>query len=545
MLGRAATIAAILAIAVHGSLPLFAGSQVVAQHAALATDSPYATQIGLRVLQAGGSAIDAAVAAAFVLAVAQPQSGNLGGGGFLTYYDAKERGVWILDFREASPGAPPSGKPSLLRGAAAAAVPATVAGLAAMHSRFGVRPWRDLVSPAARLAAAGVRVDLDLAGAISAAKRERSADAYAATAAVFYPGKVGLAPGGTLVQPELAATLARIAEKGAVDFYSGEIARKLVDESRKAGGSLTLRDLRMYAPVWRAAIRLSFREHDIYAAPPPSAGGLVIGSMLKILADASLQPGAFGDARSIHLISEASRRAAIDRDHHLSDPSAMQTSLRDLLSDDRASRWRQSIDLNRATPTSTLVEPGSSSPSSHHTTHITVVDARGNIASLTTTLGDELGSGFLVPRCGFFLNDALRDFSDVQGVPNSIAGSKRMATSVAPTIVFRNGKPIVVIGSAGGAAIPQIEVEILLRLIVGGDSLAAAIAAPRFEQQAIPEELAFESGLVPALTLEALAAMGHASTPRPSIGNVNAIMWEGDKLIAVADPRHGGAAGGY
>lgn len=534
-----------IAIGSGACLPLRAGSQVIARHAALATDSPYATQVGLRILQAGGNAIDAAVAAAFALAVAQPQSGNLGGGGFLTYYDASERGVWVLDFRETAPAAVATGKPSLLRGAAAAAVPSTVSGLAAMHQRFGVRPWREVVAPAARLAAEGIRVDLDLAAAVTNAKRERGADAFTATASLFYPGGTAIAAGTTLIQPELAATLARIAEKGAADFYSGELARKLVDDSRKAGGSLTLRDLRAYVPVWRAAIRLSFHGNDIYAAPPPSAGGLMIGAILKILSELPLPPAAMADASTIHLIAEASRRAAIDRDRYLSDPAALQLSLRDLLSDDRAARWRRSIDVSRATPTATLIDPGSTTPATRHTTHITVVDAKGNIAALTTTLGDELGSGLLVPSCGFFLNDALRDFSDSPGIPNSIAGGKRMATSIAPTIVFRDGRPLVAIGSSGGSAIPEIEAQILLRLITGGQSLAAAVTAPRFEQQATPEELVYESRALPQKTLEALATMGHASAEQQTIGNVNAIMWEGDKLIAVADPRHGGAAGGY
>ncbi len=524
---------------------MLAGSQIVAEHAAVVTDSAYATRIGLSVLRSGGNAIDAAVAAAFALAVAQPQSGNLGGGGFLTYYDAIDKGVWVLDFRESAPAAVPAGKPSLLRGAGAAAVPATVAGLGMMHRRFGTRPWRELVAPALRLATEGVRVDVELAAAVAEAKRERGAGAFAGTAALFYPGGTPLAAGSTLIQPELAATLARLAEKGASDFYAGDVARKLVEEVRKAGGALTLRDLRTYAPVWRAPIRLSFKNHEIYATPPPSAGGLMIGSTLKILSGFDLPTNAFQNASTIHLIAEASRRAAIDRDRYLGDPVAVRTPLRDLLSDDRAAQWRSSIDVAHATPTGTLTEPGTSTPASRHTTHITIVDAKGNVAALTTTLGNEMGSGFLVPRCGFLLNDALRDFSDTGGVPNSMGGGRRMTTSIAPTIVFSDEKPIAALGTSGGEAIPEIVSQILLRLIIGKESLAAAVTAPRFDQQAATEELGYERGLVTPKTLESLRAMGHASSERGSIGNVNAILWEGGKLVAVADPRHGGAAGGY
>ena len=539
----AITVAVLLALSPWQ--PLLAGSQLVAEHAALATDSPYATQIGLRVLRSGGNAIDAAVAVAFALAVAQPQSGNLGGGGFLTYYDAGEKGVWVLDFREAAPAGVATGKPSLLSGAAAAAVPATVAGLAAMHRRFGTRPWRELVTPAARLATEGVRVDAELAGAIAAAKRERRADAFTGTSALFYPGGNALTAGATLIQPQLAATLARIAEKGAADFYQGEIAGKLVEEVRKAGGTLSLHDLRTYSPVWRAPIRLSFKNHEIYTTPPPSAGGLMIGSTLKILSPFDLRRDGFQSAGTIHLIAEASRRAAIDRDRYLGDPVAIRTPLRDLLSDDRAAQWRSSIQTTRATPTTTLTEPGTPSPASRHTTHITIVDAKGDVAALTTTLGNEMGSGFLVPRCGFLLNDALHDFSDAAGVPNSIAGGKRMATSIAPTIVFHNGKPLAALGTSGGGAIPEIVSQILLRIIVDQEPLATAVTAPRFDQQAAAEELGYEPDLVSPKTLESLTAMGHASAQQGPIGNVNAIMWEGGKLVAVADPRHGGAAGGY
>ncbi|HEV7572216.1 MAG TPA: gamma-glutamyltransferase [Thermoanaerobaculia bacterium] len=481
---RLVTTAAALIVAAN----LTAGSQVTATHAAIATSSPAATQIGLRVMRDGGNAIDAAVAVSFALAVLEPKSTGLGGGGFLTYFDAETGGVWTLDFREAAPAAakhPASGR---FTGAQAAAVPGFVAGLDAMHARFGSRSWRELVAPAQRL-----------------------------------------------TKDDLAKTLQRLGEQGGHDFYDGDIANKLVEAVH-----FSFRDLRDYKAIWRAPVRITFRGADIYSVAPPAAGGLVLGEILKIVSGLDLSRPNY-----IHLLLEAERRAAVDRDKYLADPSADRVPLRDLLSDERAAIWRASIDPNRVTPTVALAEPSAVTTPPAHTTHVSIGDAHGNVVSLTTSAGDEAGTGFNVPSLGFALNDSMNDFSSVPAATNALAAGNRPASLLSPVIVLRGGKPLLAIGTPGGVTIPTTIAQILLDLLVFNRTPADAIAAPRYSQQAIPEEVAYEQTRAPQPVIDALLAMGHGVRARDVIGDVQAVWLTGGKLLAISDSRHGGAAGGY
>jgi gamma-glutamyltranspeptidase/glutathione hydrolase len=466
----------------------FAGSQVTATHAAIATSSPAATQIGLRVMRDGGNAIDAAVAVSFALAVLEPKSTGLGGGGFLTYFDAETGGVWTLDFREAAPAAAKRPASGPFTGARAAAVPGFVAGLDAMRERFGSRPWRESIAPAQRLA-----------------------------------------------KDDLAKTLQRLGEHGARDFYEGDIANKLA-----ATGVFSFRDLRDYKAVWRAPVRISFRGAEVYTVGPPAAGGLVIGEILKIVSGLDLSRPNY-----IHLLMEAERRAAIDRDKFLADPAAGRVPLHDLLSDERAALWRASIDPNRVTPTVSLAEPSAATAPPPHTTHVSIVDTHGNVVSLTTSVGDEAGSGFNVPALGFVLNDSLNDFKSTPAAANALAGGNRPASPLSPVIVLRGGKPILAIGTPGGVTIPTTIAQILLDLLLFNRTPAEAIAAPRYSQQAVPEEVAYEQGRAPQTIIDALLAMGHGVRAREAIGDVQAISIAGGRLLAISDARHGGAAGGF
>lgn len=467
----------------------FAGSQVTASHAALATPNPTATKIGLRVLRDGGNAIDAAVAVSFSLGVLEPKATGLGGGGFLTYYDAESGGVWTLDFRETAPAA----AKKTGTGALAAAIPGFVAGLDVMHTRFGSRPWRELLAPAQSLA-----------------------------------------------KDDLAKTLLRLGEQGARDFYDGDLANKLVEAVHAAGGVFSFRDLRDYKPVWRSPVRIVFRGTEIYTVAPPAAGGLVIGSILKIVSGLDLNRPNY-----VHLLAESERRAAIDRDKYLADPAAGRMPMHELFSDERAALWRSTIDPNRVTPTITLTDPGAVTVPPAHTTHISIVDAHGNVVSLTTSIGDEGESGFVVPGLGVVLNTAMNDFSNTPAAANALAGGNRPASPLAPVIVLRGGKPLLAIGTPGGGTIATTIVQILLDLLVFKRSLPDAIAAPRWSQQAIPEEVAYEQGRAPQATIDALLALGHGVRAREPIGDVQAVLIDGGKLLAIADPRHGGAAGGY
>lgn len=527
------------------STPLHAGSQVTAKHAALATESPYATQIGLSVLKQGGTAADAAVAVAFALAVVHPYSGNLGGGGFLVYYDAQSRGVWTLDFVAVAPLAATreayeKNAPGMRIGASAAAVPGTVAGLDAVHRKFGKLPWKDLLQPAARLAREGVTVDFDLATALLDAMHERN---IAPMAPLFYPDGKPLTAGASLVQGDLSATISRLALLGAKDFYDGDMAEKLVEGSRVAGGKIGFRDLREYKPLWRSPVRIGWHGFDVYTMAPPSAGGLVIGEMLNILTTYDLRALGHQKPAAIHLIAEAGRRASIDANKYLGDPETVRIPYRELLSAERAKAWRATIDPKRATATSSLTEPGTTTEGAH-TTHFTIADAQGNVAAVTMTLNEPFGSGFIAPGLGFFLNNEINTFEMKLGRPNALEPAKRPMSSMSPAIILKDNKPYLALGSPGGSMIPTTILNVFLNVAVFGKSLYDAIEAPRFHQQATPEDLAYEHAL-PHATLDALVAMLHGVREVPPIGDVQAILFERGKMTAVADPRHGGAAGGY
>lgn len=482
---RGGVAAALLALA----MPL-AASQVTAAHAALATSSPIATQAGLNILKRGGNAIDAAVAVALVLGVAQPEATGIGGGGSLVYFDARTGAVWTLDFREVSPLE--ATRATKLR----AGTPGFLAGLDAMHKKFGTIAWRELVAPAIAVA------------------RESS-------------------------KSELAATLTRIAEAGAHDFYRGAIAEQLITAVKAAGGEIGHRDLREYEAIWRAPIRIRFGDYDIFAPSPPSSGGIIIGEVLNIIGSTNLAKSGWQSTSTIHFLAEAERRASIDATKYIADPANVRIPYRDLLSIERANTWRASIRADVVTPTVTLTEPGATPTEAPHTTHFTIADMSGNVAAVTTSIG---GGTVIIPGLGFPLNDALSDFT---ADTNAFATRKRPATSEAPTLVLKNGRAFLALGSSGGAAIPTTVLQVLINTIVFRKSLADAVAAPRYHQQALPDQIEFEETRAPRATINALNAMGHAVVARPSIGDVYALMFDRGKIIAVADPRHGGAAGGY
>jgi gamma-glutamyltranspeptidase/glutathione hydrolase len=515
-----------------------------------------ATQVGLNILKLGGNAMDAAVAVAFALEVTYPEAGNLGGGGFLVYYDAQSKGVWTLDFLEEAPLAATKDmyvkNPSATRyGPLSAAVPGTVAGLEAMYRRFGSRPWKELLEPAIGLARGGITVSPDLAADLASAQAERK---IASMAPLFYPQGKALTAGAKLVQLDLAATLERISLKGANDVYEGETATRLVEGMKGVNGILGYRDLRDYRIKWRAPLRIRWRGYDLYTMAPPSAGGIVMGEALNILDGYDLRGSGFNSAKTIHLIAEALRRAMADRNKYLGDPETVRIPYNDLLSAERAKAWRATIDLKKASNGSSLVEPGAPAEGMH-TTHFTIADSHGNVVAFTTSLNDNFGSGWIVPGCGFFMNDDMDEFTTQRGKPNhwmliqgnenAIQPGKRMVSSMSPTIVLKDGKPLLALGTRGGPTIPSTILGIFLDVTVFHKSLFEAVEAPRIHQQTTPEELFYEGGHLPRSVLDALNAMGHGVLALDSIGDVHAIMFERGKMTAVADPRHGGAAGGY
>jgi gamma-glutamyltranspeptidase/glutathione hydrolase len=398
-------------------------------------------------------------------------------------------------------------------------------------------------------------VDEELENDLRDAKEKRRIDQFPATAAIFFPEGKPVIRGTKLPLPDLAATIERIASNGASDFYEGEIAKRLVETFRQDGGNFSFRDLREYKPVWRAPLKIRFGEYSIYTMAPPSAGGLVLAESLNILAGFDLAKAGFQTPGSIHLLAEATRRAYIDRNRYLGDPSTTRIPMRDLLSNARAAKWRSTIDPRKATATVSLSEPALTVAEGDHTTHFTIVDTHGNIASVTTTLNENFGSGYIVPGLGFLLNNEMDDFSPAPGKPNrygmvqsaanAIEPGKRMISSMTPAIVFRGERPFLALGTRGGPAIPTTVLQVLLNVIVYKKSLVDAIAAPRYHQQGLPEDIAYELKRAPESILAALRERGHGVAYRESIGDVHAIAIEGGRIIAVADPRRGGAAGGF
>ncbi len=540
---RAAAVVAGLLLA----SPMFAGGVSTTKHAAVATSSRYATNAALAVLRDGGNAADAAIAAAFMLAVARPDAAGIGGSGMLLYHEREKRATWVVDFREAAPAKLPAlPKEGPLIGVNAAATPSLVQGLAETHRRFGSRPWKELVLPATRLAEGGFAIDEPLAASIARAFEGGRFDARSAT--LFAPELKPLAGGSLLVQKQLAASLGKIAKSPGI-LRDGALAIRIADASAKGGGAIALRDFREYRVEIRAPLSIQAGRYTLVTAPPPSSGGLTLASTLAIASGLDLGRDGPESVRFVHLMTEAGRRAMLDARRYVGDPTYTRVALDQVLSPERLRFWRESIDPARATPARALTTPGS-----EHTTHIAVVDAKGNVASLTVSLSGEFGCGWIAGETGILLNGAMNDFrAKVEPLdnetsaplpPNAMEPKKRPATPAAPSILFFDGKPRMAIGAAGGEAIPQILLTVMLRYASFGQSLADAIAAPRIVRVELADQLAAEKGRWPYQILEQLRSLGHGVELRESIGEVNAILIPEGELVAVADPRGQGATGG-
>jgi gamma-glutamyltranspeptidase/glutathione hydrolase len=531
---------------------------VLGRYTMVASDHPLASAVGVDVLRHGGNAIDAAVAVAFALAVVHPQAGNLAGGGFLVYRAADGR-TFSLDFRETAPAAATrdmyldssgaqTGKS--LTGALASGVPGSVAGLAAMHRRFGRLPWGELVAPAVALARDGFVVDRPRAE-VFAASVERLRRFPSTVAAFFGAGGPPVA-GDTLRQPDLARTLALIADSGAAPFYRGSIADRIVAQMRRSGGIITHEDLAHYEPKWREPIRATYRGWQIVSMPPPSSGGVTLTEMLNILEGFGSLP-AFGSATLLHLEIEAMRRAFTDRNRYLGDPDFVTMPIAQLTSKAYADQLRRGIDPSRATPSSAMpaIVEG------RETTHYSIVDQEGNAAAVTTTLNDNFGSALVVDSAGFLLNDEMDDFAAkpgtpnlfglVQGEANAIQPGKRMLSAMTPTIVLDSRDRLaMVVGSPGGPTIITAVLQVITNILDQRMTLAQAVSAPRIHHQGLPDSVQWEpNGLTPD-ERRALEATGYVFRERPGyLADVNAVLVTRHGLEGFADPRRGGGAAGW
>jgi len=539
------------------------GLQAEGSRGMVVSDARLATLTGLQTLQAGGNAVDAAVAAAFALAVVYPEAGNIGGGGFIVAHFASGASA-TLDFREIAPLAATStmylgsdGQPDnrSLVGHLASGVPGSVAGLWEAHRRYGTLPWRELLEPAIRLAREGFTVD-DRFARTSRDDSSRLAR-FPSSALLLLPGGKALSPGSIWKNPDLAATLERVADRGPSGFYQGETADLIVAEMRRGGGIITHADLERYRAVWRLPVEFTYRHHKVISMPPPSSGGVTLAIICNILEGYDLHALGWHSTPEVHLVAEAMRRAFADRNAYLGDPDVVRIPLDTLLSRNHASELRSTITPMAATPSTAIHAGQGDSPNpGMHTTHLSVVDGQGNALALTTTLNSLYGSAVAVSGAGFLMNNEMDDFAAkpgtpnmfglVQGEANAIAPGKRILSSMTPTIVLdAGGKALLVTGARGGPYIISSVFHVLSNVIDFSMDLPAAVAAPRIHHQHLPDQLLYEEeGLGPEI-LEGLKELGHALKAGRNLGAAPSIMRRNGVWLGVADGRSGGYAEGF
>ncbi len=542
--------------------PSAAESEVVcANGGVVASACPIATSVGVEILRRDGNAVDAAIAVGFALAVTYPQAGNIGGGGFMLVRTA-HGGYRFLDYRERAPlgahrdmyldAAGEVIEDMSLIGAAAAGVPGSVSGLQRAHELHGTLPWAELVAPAIALARDGFAVSERLAASLE--RLQPYLERFPALRQFTKPDGAPLAAGDTLRQPELARTLELIAREGADAFYSGTIADLLVAEMVASGGIITKEDLGAYVTAEREPVRGAYRGCEVVSAPPPSSGGVILIEILNILEQFDIAGRGYLTDGSIHYVVEAERRAYADRARWLGDPDFVDNPVARLTSKKYARTLAEKI-TPRATPSSSLAPSRDEGREKRETTHYSIVDRFGNAAATTTTLNDSFGSRLVVRGAGFLLNNEMDDFSVKPGVPNmyglvgseanAIAPGKRMLSSMAPTIVSRNGVPWLVVGTPGGGTIITTIAQVIMYMVDYGMSLEEAVAAPRFHHQWLPDRIDFEKNVLTRYMRGFLADRGHSFGERSDpIGDVQAIEIRESCSCGMSDPRGGGAAGG-
>ena len=541
---------------------------VQAQHAMVVSIHHDASDAGVEVLKAGGNAVDAAVAVGFALAVVYPQAGNLGGGGFMLVR-MKTGEAHFLDYRERAPAAATAGmyldaRGKLVPGLAttgykAIGVPGTVAGLVYAEKTYGRLTLARVMAPAIRLASEGYILSGEEAGNLATAKNLAR---FPDSRRIFQRNGNFLKPGDRFTQPQLAATLKRIAADP-VSFYKGPMAAELVASIQKGGGLITTADLAAYRVKNREPLTGSYRGCQIVTAPPPSAGGIMLLEVLNILSGYDLAQMGNSSPQQVHLIAEAFRRAFKDRAEYLGDPDFASMPLAQMASPAYAAAWRNSIDPIKPSPSAALTRPAGFLPSppiapratpheSSETTHFSVVDAEGNAVSSTTTLNALFGSGVTAGPLGFLLNNEMDDFTAKPGAPNMygliqgpanvIAPGKRPLSNMTPTIVLKDGKPLLVLGSPGGPTIITTVANDIISILDNGLNVQQAADAPRFHHQYLPDVLQVEKAF-PLNVLDALKAGGYAVSRINQADEKNPGVW-GDSEMIYIDPSSGTLLGG-
>ncbi|WP_299361409.1 gamma-glutamyltransferase [uncultured Paracoccus sp.] len=546
--------------AIYSGMDLF--HPVWAKNGLVSAQERVAAEIGRDIMAQGGNAVDAGVAVAFALAVTLPRAGNLGGGGFMLVHDAETGETHAIDYREMAPrGASrdmfldAQGEADSDRSrytGAASGVPGTVAGMKLVLDSYGSMDWADVIAPAIRLAEQGITVTPDLADSL-AGLRDRLTR-YPSAAAIFYKPDGSLyAPGDTLVQADLARTLKKIADEGPAGFYTGEVAQAIASSVQAAGGQITVEDMAAYRAVEREPVRGSYRGHEVVSMPPPSSGGVHLVQMLNVLEAYPI--GALGQnsSETIHLMAETMKRAYADRSEFLGDPDFVDVPLDALMSKAYAADIRDAISASFATPSEQIRPADLAAYESDQTTHFSIIDKAGNAVSNTYTINFSYGSGLVADGTGVLMNNEMDDFSAKPGVPNAygliggeanaVEPGKRPLSSMTPTIVLKDGKPVLVTGSPGGSRIITTVLQVVMNMIDHGMNVAEASSAPRVHHQWQPDELRTEEG-INLDTIRALRAKGHAVTVEEAMGSTQSVMMDPESgfLLGASDPRRPDAA---
>jgi len=546
-------------------LPAHAGDgAVTARHGMVVAQEARAARIGAEFLAKGGNAVDAAVATGFALAVTYPRAGNIGGGGYMVIHLARANRQIAIDYRETAPKATTpdiflneKGDPDPRKSrdsALSIGVPGTVAGLAMAHQRFGsgLFSLAELIAPAIKLAREGIPIEDDVADSLPRVQTRIAR--WPASAKIFLKSDgSALAPGDTLVQSDLADTLEAIAQGGPRAFYDGPVADKLATAIQAAGGIMTREDLKDYRPRLRLPVRGTYRGHTIVSMPPSSSGGVILIEMLNILEGYRL--GELAPAARLHLMIEAMRRAYADRAAYLGDPAVVNAPLARLMSKRYAATLRASIDLEHATSSLKIHPEIALAREGDNTTHYSVVDRAGNAVANTYTLNFSYGVGMVAEGTGVLLNNELDDFSAkpaaanasglVTGNLNTPAPGKRPLSSMTPTIVLKNGRPVLVTGSPGSSRIITAVLQIIINSIDLKLPIDEAVAAHRIHHQWLPDETSLERGL-PADVIQELEARGHKVLQDERRTSANSIAVTPQGIVGAADPRtRGSLAAGH
>lgn len=558
---RRTLIAAMLALFVlEGTGQAATRPPVTYKNGMVVTSQRLASEVGAEILRNGGNAVDAAVAVGYALAVVNPCCGNIGGGGFATLHLSDGRDIF-LNFRERAPLAATENmyldtkgeviENASLKGYKAVAVPGTVLGLDTLLQRYGTMTRAAVMAPAIRLAREGFVLDQGDADILARAGEDLAKEP--AAAAIFLKDGKLLTAGDRLIQKDLANSLEAIAANGPDAFYKGPIAQKIVDASSANGGILSLEDFASYTVTEEQPIRCSYCGYDIISAPPPSSGGATICIIMNVLEGFPIAEFGWQSAKAVHVMAEAMRHAFVDRNFRLGDPAFVKNPLDILLSKQHADAIRAAIDLTKATP-SADVQPGKPPHEGTQTTHYSIVDAAGNAVAVTYTINALFGAKVIAGDTGFFLNDEMDDFTIkpgtpnlfglVQGKANAIAPGKRPLSSMSPTIVTKDGKPFLVVGSPGGSRIISIVVQVLLNVIDHRMTIQEAVNAPRIHHQWLPDQITVEPFALSPDTKALLEAMGHKIVVQSEWGAAETILIgpEQDKTAAAADSGNDAAA---